>query len=114
VGADCYGRCAGVVTGDVGSLRACEWGDFVGAYFVGVGGVADDQRGRKLMRLAVTLPNQYPRKLVWWMECDTCHETRSRPAWTDEDLPLGDFMAVGWECGETADKCPKCIQKGDN
>jgi hypothetical protein len=49
VGADCYGRCAGVVTGHVESLRACEWGYFVGAYLVGVGGVADDPRGRKLM-----------------------------------------------------------------
>jgi hypothetical protein len=49
VGADCYGRCAGVVTGHVESLRACEWGYFVGAYLVGVGGFADDQRGRKLM-----------------------------------------------------------------
>jgi hypothetical protein len=49
VGADCYGRCAGVVTGHVESLRAGEWGYFVGAYLVGVGGFADDQRGRKLM-----------------------------------------------------------------
>jgi hypothetical protein len=49
VGADCYGRCAGVVTGHVESLRACQWGYFVGAYFVGVGYVADDPRGRKLM-----------------------------------------------------------------
>jgi hypothetical protein len=49
VGADCYGRCAGVVTGHVESLRTCEWGDFVGAYLVGVGGFADDQRGRELM-----------------------------------------------------------------
>jgi hypothetical protein len=62
VGADCYGRCAGVVTGHVESLRACEWGYFVGAYLVGVGGVADDQRGRKLMS------DTYPEKLVDLLE----------------------------------------------
>jgi hypothetical protein len=50
VGADRYGRCAGAVTGHVESLCACEWGYFVGAYLVGVGGVADDPRGRKLMK----------------------------------------------------------------
>jgi hypothetical protein len=49
VGADCHGRCAGVVTWHVESLRACEWGYFVGACVVGVGGVADDTRGRELM-----------------------------------------------------------------
>jgi hypothetical protein len=49
VGADCYGRCAGVVAGHVESLRTCEWGYFVGACVVGVGGFADDPRGRKLM-----------------------------------------------------------------
>jgi hypothetical protein len=56
VGADCYGRCAGVVAGHVESLRACEWGYFVGAYLVGVGGFADDPRGRKLMSKQILDP----------------------------------------------------------
>jgi hypothetical protein len=62
VGADCHGRCAGVVAGHVKSLRACEWGYFVGAYLVGVGDFADDQRGRKLMS------DTYTEKLVDLLE----------------------------------------------
>jgi hypothetical protein len=63
------------------------------------------------MRYAAELPNGYPRKRVWWMECDTCG-AQSRPAWMHDDLPLSDFRALGWECGNTADRCPKCIRKG--
>jgi hypothetical protein len=72
VGADCHGRCPGVVTGHVKSLRTCEWGDFVGAHLVGVGCVADHQRGRKLM--------------TW--EKDRNFET------------LDDILAYGTECVE--------------
>jgi hypothetical protein len=51
----------------------------------------------------------YPRQFVWWMECDMCKTTRSRPAWRQEDLPLEVFIALGWECGKITDTCPDCL-----
>lgn len=62
-----------------------------------------------MTRLSLELPNQYLRKFIWWMECDTCQQTRSRPAWSQQDLPLTDFVALGWECGQQNDKCPTCV-----
>lgn len=62
-----------------------------------------------MTRLSIELPNAYPHRFVWWMECDICQETRSRPAWMQQDLPLTDFVALGWECGKITDKCPDCI-----
>ena len=62
-----------------------------------------------MTRLSLELPNAYPRKFIWWMECDICQETRSNPTWMQKDLPLTDFMALGWECGKQIDKCPACL-----
>ncbi|PYY63634.1 hypothetical protein DEJ30_12025 [Curtobacterium sp. MCPF17_003] len=62
-----------------------------------------------MTRLSQELNNHYPRKLIWWMECDFCQQTRSRPAWDQRDLPLDEFRAAGWECGNQRDKCPACL-----
>ena len=61
-----------------------------------------------MTRLSLELSNAYPRKFIWWMECDICRETRSNPAWMQKDLPLTDFGALGWYCGQKIDKCPAC------
>lgn len=63
-----------------------------------------------MTRLAIELPNGYPRRFLWWMECDSCETTRSAPAWRQEDLPLSMFTELGWECGSQTDRCPKCIE----
>lgn len=61
------------------------------------------------MRLSIELPNGYPRRFVWWMECDVCRVTRSAPAWQQQDLPLSKFEALGWMCEKTRDTCPDCL-----
>lgn len=61
--------------------------------------------------LSQTLTNSYPRKLIWWIDCDGCHTVGSDPKWSDRDLPLEDFRAKGWECGHF-DLCPTCVVAG--
>lgn len=64
-----------------------------------------------MTRIAVELPRHYPRKFVWFLECDICQETRSKPAWDQRELPLDGFRLLGWECGSIRDKCPSCLHK---
>lgn len=64
-----------------------------------------------MTRLSLELPKHYPRKFIWWMECDRCQETRSQPAWLVKDLPLEGFRLLGWECGNKSDLCPACKAK---
>ena len=71
--------------------------------------VTSEGWGRAMTRLAIELPNAYPRKFVWFMECDKCRTTRSNPAWSHDDLPLGGFRLLGWQCGDQTDSCPKCV-----
>lgn len=71
-------------------------------------GNTDDLEKKKMTRLSVQLRKDYPRRLIWWMECDRCQVTRSRPAWSADDLPLDEFRLAGWRC-EYADTCPACL-----
>jgi hypothetical protein len=66
-----------------------------------------------MTRIAVELPRHYPRKFVWFMECDKCETTRSKPAWDQSDLPLEGFRLLGWDCGPTQDTCPNCLARQD-
>jgi hypothetical protein len=66
-----------------------------------------------MTRLSIELPQAYPRKFVWWMQCDVCDTTRSAPAWRQDDLPLSMFTTQGWECGRLKDTCPACIKLRD-
>ncbi|MCW2287009.1 hypothetical protein EDF60_1660 [Leucobacter luti] len=65
------------------------------------------------MRLSQLLVNEYPRRLIWWMECDVCRKTRSAPAWSQDDLPLSKFRDAGWRCRmeHPMDTCPDCLRK---
>ena len=63
-----------------------------------------------MTRLAIDLPHAYPRKFVWFMECDKCRTTVSDPAWSQDDLPLSKFRALGWDC-YGYDTCPKCVSQ---
>lgn len=67
------------------------------------------------MRQAQRLVNEYPRRLVWWMECDVCR-TVGAPAWSQNDLPLVKFRELGWRCRNEhpMDTCPKCLRKEEN
>ncbi len=69
------------------------------------------------MRLAQELVNHYPRKLIWWMQCDVCQKVGSDPAWSHDGLPLSKFRADGWRCREKQgplDTCPDCLRKEED
>lgn len=66
-----------------------------------------------MTRIAVELPRHYPYKFVWFMECDKCQTTRSKPTWDQNDLPLAGFRLLGWNCGDIKDTCPECLAKED-
>lgn len=65
------------------------------------------------MRLSQLLVNEYPRRLIWWMECDVCKEISGPPAWGHDDLPLSMFRELGWRCRNEhpMDTCPGCLRK---
>lgn len=64
-----------------------------------------------MTRLSLKLTNDYPRKYLWWMQCDTC-SLASKPAWSIIDLPITEFRAAGWTCTSNGtDTCPTCTQK---
>lgn len=64
-----------------------------------------------MTRLSQTLTHSYPRKLIWWMDCDGCNTVGSDPKWSQHDLPLDDFRAKGWVI-DHFDLCPACVSAG--
>jgi hypothetical protein len=62
-----------------------------------------------MTRLSQRLVNHYPRKFLWWMECDNCNRVGGDPKWSCDDLELEAFRDQGWRCGDF-DTCPECLK----
>ena len=64
-----------------------------------------------MTRMSIEMPGRYPRRFLWWFQCDRC-EVPQEPSWTQTEIDLQKFADEGWAIGKRYDTCPACLANG--